>query len=1415
MRTSLLLLAAVLQQRLDAAATGRPVHVPLAHHQRQRQSRHRDGHRALQQQPAAAAVGVHEATVPYHAYFVDLGVGGVAPGDWSFGVELDSGSSTTAVPSADCDNCPAEMEGYAPGTAACAGDACPPLTPGPLQCTSPDCPSSAFLSHGDCVGPAHLESVDPQRDSFGRRHGQQGWFPRIRVTLSCDVKTGGIYEIDDDLRVRDGSTFEAVHYTKRSTLCGPKSDACEAIAHLVVDALPSGGWSWWILSPAAFGSAVEDGFMTPLDTRIARWSAAVTPSTPRAAEGLGLFTEGEGCAKDGKLRDVTATVHAVNPTVPAYCCAAASTTQVTDACYDALVFADGSGVSGSVHRDAVHVSSAVSTSGLFTAYDHDNRLSPWFAGGTFRQSGVMTGIMGLGWAYGASVSPLVTELIAASGTGVDAFGLCLEDEFDAEGEASSSLDLGGAIANKYTGTMQYVPMVRKPEDGKYWTASPTGMSIGDSRDAVTVSIEDAESSFTGFYIDSGAPGVILPDAAAIPLFEGILRWVQDHRGGSRCKIYSTTSERTLSATFCEDVLFGESPFDCVHLSTEQDPDFDINMHFPAVKVHLQGSAGKPVTLTLEPSEYIYYAAGIVLGTQAPADGGERQGPGVPLICSLIGRWPASERSRKQYGMLGAAMLQRYYTLFDRTNLRFGFARHDSGSCAVVETQEARSSIAAQCAARATSGCSGCVGFIDDASPSAGYCLWCPSSGTCNEYTHMSAQFPCSEAQGVQATGLDAAPGGRCATPRDPTDVLLDGASIIATPCQDGSVGPSRFDGMLRPSGSEISGHPSYEYVGGANAGWRMFYSESLIDGAGSRLAAGWYVDTDLDPTNGCVASIACGSRSGGIDCPLPPDLEMWSSYCGADLGFINRRWEIRTLSSTSAEPRAISAISAGCQSLYHTMMNFVRTTVGDCGVTESVVGSFLAECGSVQIHVHGVGPTASPETTVESGQEVVRGLSETVAYSGCAFEPLSGQNAVQVDDLAFVLAGLDTACTDDTPALDGRFVSPTAGGATFIRTSGTDAPALTLTATEDAGSGSFVVDSNQFQDCVGADALRIVRADAHPSANGCYRRSATVLANGFPTWQQEGGDGQIYWYQGSDRGLWLMGPSRPNGYTGSVGYYKSQSIFASAAPHAPPSTTGWFVYDAGSSTWIDAGVLRMVPAGSTDCGLWVVGAGPPHVDANGCYSYDAERIENGHGVWVSDESEWVIYYHPPSSTWLMYVSTLPTLLVSQYYYQSAATLSAATGPPSSGWHRIGGDHVDLQIGSLSTVVAVQSASAAPGNGVQRLQSGQWSVLCGTAWKPVYASVLAVPSGAAGPTDSGTCSTQLAVFAEASNDVCCRAPAVCDIATGVPSVCSPACAQLAGPFVNQCGAWLRGPAVGFQLGAIVDFIDGCGSKGGGH
>ena len=155
----------------DVAAVAGVVHVPLAHRLKQQQpsaeqQQRRDldldrprspdlglledsQRRGLQQQ--AFAVGAKEATVPYHAYFVDLQVGLAQAGSTqkTFGVELDSGSSATAIPSAQCDSCPAEMLGYSPSPdlPSCrpGSDYCP----GPLECESADCPSSAFLGHGE------------------------------------------------------------------------------------------------------------------------------------------------------------------------------------------------------------------------------------------------------------------------------------------------------------------------------------------------------------------------------------------------------------------------------------------------------------------------------------------------------------------------------------------------------------------------------------------------------------------------------------------------------------------------------------------------------------------------------------------------------------------------------------------------------------------------------------------------------------------------------------------------------------------------------------------------------------------------------------------------------------------------------------------------------------------------------------------------------------------------------------------------------------------------------------------------------------------------------------------------------------------------------------------------------------------
>ena len=49
-------------------------------------------------------------------------------------------------------------------------------------------------------------------------------------------------------------------------------------------------------------------------------------------------------------------------------------------------------------------------------------------------------------------------------------------------------------------------------------------------------------------------------------------------------------------------------------------------------------------------------------------------------------------------------------------------------------------------------------------PEQGYCLWCPSRESCTPGPGAlmnQASFPCPDAQGFGARGLDAAPGGSC------------------------------------------------------------------------------------------------------------------------------------------------------------------------------------------------------------------------------------------------------------------------------------------------------------------------------------------------------------------------------------------------------------------------------------------------------------------------------------------------------------------------------------------------------------------------------------------------------------------------------------------------------------------------------
>ena len=203
-------------------------------------------------------------------------------------------------------------------------------------------------------------------------------------------------------------------------------------------------------------------------------------------------------------------------------------------------------------------SAALSTTGLFTAYDHDWRDSAWFADNTFRQSEEMTGIMGLGLNRPEVAPPLFGELVAASGSR-NVFGLCLDDQYDAVGElnASSSLDLGGANPSKFSGDLQYVLLVNgsdlKPcqSQDHYWISHPTGLGVVAADDTVTAAAA-AETS-DGFYIHSGAPGVTLPEVILMPLFSTVRAYFEEHQ--SECQVVNRVNNEVVAGSSCEDFLF--------------------------------------------------------------------------------------------------------------------------------------------------------------------------------------------------------------------------------------------------------------------------------------------------------------------------------------------------------------------------------------------------------------------------------------------------------------------------------------------------------------------------------------------------------------------------------------------------------------------------------------------------------------------------------------------------------------------------------------------------------------------------------------------------------------------------------------------------------------------------------------------
>ena len=163
-------------------------------------------------------------------------------------------------------------------------------------------------------------------------------------------------------------------------------------------------------------------------------------------------------------------------------------------------------------------------------------------------------------------------------------------------------------------------------------------------------------------------------------------------------------------------------------------EFELDM-FPTITVELS----RELVVELPPASYLHVN-----------NGGN--------ICRSVDVYQMNRRSS---GMLGAGMMQQYYTLFDRQNQQLGLANR--GDC-TPGTADVDSSAESHCRARVSgphSQCGYCVGPIDDLELHRGYCEWCPttgSSGSCVAADPQSLAPPCAQALGFAASHLDNAQG---------------------------------------------------------------------------------------------------------------------------------------------------------------------------------------------------------------------------------------------------------------------------------------------------------------------------------------------------------------------------------------------------------------------------------------------------------------------------------------------------------------------------------------------------------------------------------------------------------------------------------------------------------------------------------
>jgi hypothetical protein len=238
-------------------------------------------------------------------------------------------------------------------------------------------------------------------------------------------------------------------------------------------------------------------------------------------------------------------------------------------------------------------------------------------------------------------------------------------------------------------------------------------------------------------VDSGNSGTLaLPAPLVVSIGRAIVDWIQSH-------VSPGPPTHSSAAGILAGLLFDTRTtvtHDCVRKSSRAARIFrsvDFTREFPVVQLKFMTDEN-PLFVDLPPSSYLNVN-------------------NAYFICHNFK--PHTTLHGQFSGVLGANVIRQYYTLFDRESLRIGLAKR--GNCAPkipVADRARHHSVYLHCAARRT--CAECAGPVDDLEPYRGYCIWCPTTRTCEASDPQSVVSPCEQSQGFNHYLLDM--GGTCA-----------------------------------------------------------------------------------------------------------------------------------------------------------------------------------------------------------------------------------------------------------------------------------------------------------------------------------------------------------------------------------------------------------------------------------------------------------------------------------------------------------------------------------------------------------------------------------------------------------------------------------------------------------------------------